>query len=417
MSQGMTRTFALAPAALAAALVLGATAALAGTIRAAADPGVTATSILLGTTTPLSGPNTSASAITVGASAYLRYVNARGGVQGRQIALKVLDDAGNAASTVQLTRQLVDQDKVFAIVNAVGTEQNLAVRDDLNARKVPQLFAASGSTALGADPARYPYTLGFQPTNRAEGWVYGKYVARTQGAARVAVLFQDDDQGKDLLHGLEKGLDRSKAKIVAAQPYSPSALDVQAEVARLRASGATVLAVFGVGRIPGQAYAAASRLGWKPKLVLANMLASPSSVMTWATGIGAQKLVNATVSGVYLKDPNDPKWAKDAGLAQYRRIMQRYAPRADASDVSHVHGMAVAFTLVAALEKAGRNLTREGLMKAVERLNVTGNPFLVPGISVKTGVGDRSPIDQLLLQRWHKGGWKSFGGLWGYRGG
>ena len=416
MSQGMTRTLALAPAALAAALVLGATAALAGTIGAADDPGVTPTSIVLGTTTPLSGPNASASATTVGASAYLRYVNARGGVQGRQIVLKVLDDAGSAASTVQLTRQLVDQDKVFAIVNSVGTDQNLAVRDDLNARKVPQLFAASGA-ALGADAGRYPYTLGFQPTNRAEGWVYGKYLARTQTAARVAVLFQDDDQGKDLLQGLEKGLERSKAKIVAAQPYSPYALDVQAEVARLRASGATVLAVFGVGKIPGQAYAAASRLGWKPKLVLANMLASPSSVMNWATGIGAQKLVDATVSGVYLKDPNDPKWDKDAGLAQYRRIMKRYAPRADASDVSHVHGMAVAFTLVAALEKAGRNLTREGLMKAVRTLNVTGNPFLVPGIAVKTGAGDRSPIDQLLLQRWHKGGWKSFGGLWGYRGG
>ena len=166
---------------------------------------MTSGSILLGATTPLSGPYSSVSSVTIGANAYFKYVNAKGGVQGRQITFKYLDDTYSPPQTVQLTRQLVEQDKVFAIFNAIGTEHNLAVRDYLNANKVPQLFAASGSTTLGTEGGRYPYTMGFQPSYLAEGWVYGKYLARTRPGSRVAVLFQNDDYGKDLLSGLKKG--------------------------------------------------------------------------------------------------------------------------------------------------------------------------------------------------------------------
>jgi branched-chain amino acid transport system substrate-binding protein len=412
----MTGKLALALAAIAATVALGATAALAATGRSTDDPGVTSTSILLGATTPLSGPYSPLSSVTIGASAYFEYVNARGGVFGRQITFKYLDDAYNPAQTVQLTRRLVDQDKVFAIFDPIGTEPALAVRDELNARKVPQLFVASGSTTLGADGARYPYTIGFQPSYQAEGWVYGKYVARTQAGARIAVLFQNDDYGKDLLNGLRKGLQRSKAKIVAAEPYEPTAADVQAQVAKLRSSGANVFAIFAAGKFPVQAYGVANRLGWKPKLVVTNIVASASNLMTLASEGGANKLVDATISGVFLKDPNDPKWAKDSGVALYRQIMKRYAPGANANDAYHVYGMAVAYTLVEALKKAGKKLTRDGLLKAVESLNVTNNPFVVPGISVKTGPGDHFPIEQMLLQHWHKGAWRGFGGVWGYRG-
>jgi branched-chain amino acid transport system substrate-binding protein len=413
----MTRKLALALAAIAASVALGATAALAATGRSTDDPGVTSTSILLGATTPLSGPYSPLSSVTIGANAYFKYVNAKGGVLGRQITFKYLDDAYNPAQTVELTRQLVDQDKVFAIFNSIGTEHALAVRDELNARKVPQLFVASGSTTLGADGARYPYTIGFQPSYLAEGWVYGKYLARTQAGARIAVLFQNDDYGKDLLDGLKKGLRRSKAKVVAAEPYEPTAADVQAQVARLKSSGANVFAIFAAGKFPVQAYAVANRLGWKPKLVVTNIVASASNLMTLASEGGANKLVDLTISGVFLKDPNDPKWAKDSGVALYRQIMKRYAPGANAQDAYHVYGMAVAFTLVEALKKAGKNLTRDGLLKAVQNLSVTNNPFMVPGVSVKTGPGDRFPVEQMLLQHWHKGAWRSFGGVWGYRGG
>lgn len=412
----MTRKLALALAALTTALALGATAALAAAVRANDDPGVTETSILLGATTPLSGPYSSVSAVTIGANAYFKYVNERGGVNGRQITFRYLDDTYNPAQTVQLTRQLVQQDQVFAIFNSIGTEHNLAVRDYLNAAKVPQLFAASGATVLGGESSRYPYTIGFQPSYVAEGWVYGKYLARTRGAARIAVLFQNDDYGKDLINGLKKGLQRSRAKVVAAQSYEPTAADVSAQIAKLKASRANVFAIFAVGKFPIQAYVIANKLGWKPKLVVNNIVASDSNLMTIAGEGGTNKLVDATISGVFLKDPNDPKWRNDSGIALYRQVMSRYAPGANPKVAYHVYGMAVAYTLVEALKKAGKNLTREGLMKAVTSLNVSNNPFMVPGIIVKTGPRDRFPIEQILLQRWQKGSWKSFGGLWGYRG-
>ena len=221
----MSKKIALALLALVLTLALGATAALAGVGRTAADPGVTDREIVIGATTPLSGPFSSVSSVTIGASAYFKYVSANGGVNGRKITFKYLDDQYDPSKTVQLTRQLVEQDKVFAIFNTIGTEHNLAIRDYLNANKVPQLFAASGSTTLGRDAAQYPGAIGFQPSYQAEGWVYGKYLARTRPGARVAVLFQDDDYGKDLLNGLKRGLQRSKVKVIAAEPYATNASD------------------------------------------------------------------------------------------------------------------------------------------------------------------------------------------------
>ncbi|HJU48229.1 MAG TPA: ABC transporter substrate-binding protein [Gaiellaceae bacterium] len=410
----MTRKLATVSSALVLFLVL-AGAALAAATRSADDPGVTSTSVLLGATTPLSGPFSSVSSVTVGAAAYFKYVNASGGVDGRKITFKYLDDAYNPAQTVQLTRQLVEQDKVFAIFNSVGTEHNLQVRDYLNQNEVPQVFAASGSTTLGRDSAQYPYTIGFQPSYQAEGWVYGKYLARTRKSARIAVLFQNDDYGKDLLNGLKRGLQRSSAKVIAAQPYEPTASDVQSQVAKLKATGADTFAVFAVGKFAIQAYVYANRLGWRPKLVINNIVSSASNVMAIASEGGSNKLVDATISGVFLKDPTDPKWSSDAGIKLYRQILKRYAPGANANDPYHVYGMSAAYTLVEALKKAGKNLTRDGLMKAIGSLNVTKDPFMIPGIVIKTGAGDRFPIEQMLLQKWVKGAWKSFGGLWGYR--
>lgn len=411
----MPRKIAFALSTLVLTLATCVTAALAGPTRASADPGVTQTSILLGTTSPLSGVASAYASVARGADAYFKYVNARGGVNGRKIVDTIVDDAYNPALTVQATRQLVEQDKVFAIFNGLGTEQNLAVRDYLNAQKVPQLFVASGASAFGSDAARYPYTIGFQPSYQAEGWVLGKYLARTQGAAKVGVLFQNDDYGKDLLYGLRKGIERSRVRIVAAQPYEVTAPDVQAQVAKLRASGANVFAVFAIPKQAIQAYGSASKLGWKPKLSLTNAVSSASNIMQLASEAGTNKVVEGSVSIVFLKDPTDPKWKKDAAMRLYRSIMKRYAPGADANDVYHVYGMAAAWTAVEAIRKVGKNLTREGLVKVVANMNLSGNPFLLPGIALKTGAGDHFPIEQMLLQRWHKGSWKSFGGIWGYR--
>ena len=275
----MTRRLAFALTALVLTLATGVTAALAGPTRSTADPGVTPTSILLGTTSPLSGAASAYASVARGADAYFKYVNARGGVNGRKILDTIVDDAYNPAQTVQATRQLVEQDKVFAIFNGLGTEQNLAVRDYLNAQKVPQLFAASGATAFGIEAGKYPYTIGLQPSYQAEGWVLGKYLARTQGSAKVAILFQNDDYGKDLLNGLKKGIERSRVRIAAAQPYEVTASDVQSQVAKLRTSGANVFAVFATPKFAIQAYVYANKLGWKPKLSLTNAVSSASNIM------------------------------------------------------------------------------------------------------------------------------------------
>ena len=365
----------LAPMVAAAALVLGAAAAIAAT---AADPGVTSTSVLLGGTSPLTGSASAYASVARGADAYFKYQNGRGGAAGRQITYKYVDDAYNPAQTVQATRQLVEQDKVFAIFNALGTEHNLATRDYLKAQGVPQLFVASGATTFGSDADDYPGTIGFQPSYQAEGVIYGRYLARTRPGAKVAVLFQNDDYGKDLLLGLKRGLARSKVKVIAAQPYEVTSPDVGSQIAKLKSSGADVLALFATPKFAIQGYVYANKLGWKPKLTINNAVSSASNIMTLASEGGQNKVVNGSISIVFLKDPTDPKWAKDATMKLYRTIMKRYASGANANDVYHVYGMAVAWTTIELLKKVGKNLTRAGLVKAASSDEPAEEPVPAP---------------------------------------
>jgi len=395
---------------LAGAIATGATAA------AGADPGITPKTILLGGTSPLSGAASPYASVARGASAYFKYVNARGGVNGRTIVYKYVDDAYNAAQTVQATKQLVEQDKVFAIFNSLGTEQNEAIRPYLNQAKVPRLFVASGATTFGHDFKQYPWTIGFQPSYRAEGWIYGKYLARAKPGAKIAVLFQNDAYGKDLLGGLKQGVARSKVKVVAAEPFEVTAPDVQSQIAKLKQSGADTLALFATPRHAIQGYVFANRLGWRP-LIINNAVSSASNIMTLASEGGTNKAVENSISIVFLKDPTDMKWRNDAAIKLYRSVMSRYAKGANVKDVYHVYGMAVAYETVKVLKAAGKNLTRAGVMAQTRKLNDASNPFLLPGIAIKTSATERFPIEQALLQRWSKGSWTSFGGLWGFRAG
>jgi branched-chain amino acid transport system substrate-binding protein len=413
----MTRKLSLTLLALAVAFALGATAALAATIRTTADPGVTPTTVLLGGTAPLTGSQSAYASIARGAKAYFDYVDSRGGVNGRRIDYMFLDDLSDPNQSAQLTRRLVEKDGVFAVFNTYGTDQNLAVRDYLNQKKVPQLFAATGANALGSDAAQFPYTIGLRPTFTAEGWVLGQYLARTQGAARVGVLYENSEYGQELLAGLRRGAQRSKVKLVSTQGYDVGAADVQAQVARLRISGANVFAVFASPKQAAEALKYANRLGWKPKLTIGSSAASSATVLGPAAEKGANRVVKGMVSVAYLKDPTDPRWDKDPSMRLYRKVLGRYAPGADPNDVYHVYGMAAAWTAVEAIRRAGADLTRDKLVQIVNSLNLQGNPFLLPGIALRTGPGDHVPIDQMLLQRWQKNGWRSFGGLWAYRGG
>jgi branched-chain amino acid transport system substrate-binding protein len=408
---GLVGVFATLAAALAVTNV-----APAASGRASEQPGVTSTTIVLGATAPLSGQSAAYAAMARGAETYFKHVNAKGGVYGRKLVYRLVDDGSSVPQAVVATRQLVEQENVFAVFNSFGTDQGIAVRDYLNQRGVPQLFVASGAAAFGYDYASYPYSSGLRPSFEAEGWVYGKYVARTRPGSRVAVLFQDDDSGRELLGGLKGGLQRAKAKVVAAQPYPPTASEVGALVAKLKASKADTFAIFAPQRITVQAYVTATKLGWKPKLVIANAAAASASVMRTATDAGAGKLVNRTLSIAYLKDPTDPRWRSDAAMKLYFRLMRQLGPSVSANDVNHVYGMAAAWTMVEALKKAGKSPTRRTLLDAVDTMNVTGNPFLLPGIAVHTdGARDHFPIEQMLLQRWQKSSWRSFGGLWVYR--
>jgi branched-chain amino acid transport system substrate-binding protein len=376
-----------------------------------ADPGVSSTAVVIGGTSPLTGPAASYASVARGADAYFDSINAKGGVANRKLDYRIVDDAYNPAQTVQAVRRLVEQDKVFAVFNTLGTESNLAVRDYLNQSKVPQLFVASGATTWGRDAAKYPWTIGFQPSYAAEGFVYGQYVARNLKKAKIAVLFQNDDYGKDLLNALKSGLRRSGSKVVGAEPYEVTSPDVGSQIAKLKASGANVLAIFATPTFAIQAYVFSNRLGWKPKVIL-NGVSGTSNIMVLASEGGKNKAVEGTITNTILKDPTDPRWKKDAGMKQYRALLAKYAKGANPNDVYHVYGMAVAYETVALLKRLGPRPTRAGLMKAARSMSSAKNPFVLPGIVVKTGKGDNFPVQQGQLQRWTKGRWVPVGNLW-----
>jgi len=405
----MRRHPALVVLAVAAVLAL---AALPGALAgSSADPGVTATTILIGGTSPLTGPAAAYASVARGAKAYFDSVNATGGAAKRKIEYKIVDDGYNPAQTVQAVRRLVEQDDVFAVFNTLGTEHNLAIRPYLNQNKVPQLFVASGATTWGRDAAEFPWTIGFQPSYQAEGLVYGQYIAKTKKGAKIAVLFQNDSYGKDLLVGLKAGLGRSSSKVIAAEPYEVTAPDVGSQIAKLKASGANVLAIFATPTFAIQAYVFANRLGWRP-LVINNGVSGTANIMLIASEGGKNKVVEGTITSSILKDPTDPRWKNDPGMRRYRSILAKYANGANVNDIYHVYGMAAAFETVGLFKRLGANATRARLMVLARSVTSAGNPFLLPGISVKTGKGDNFPIQQGQLQRWTKGRWVPFGGLW-----
>jgi branched-chain amino acid transport system substrate-binding protein len=382
---------------------------LATVASGAGAPGVTSTQVLIGGTTPLSGPASQYQSVAKGAAAYFRYVNARGGVNKRKIKYVYMDDGYDPSRTVQDTRELVQQDKVFAIFNSLGTEHNLATRSYLNALKVPQLFVASGATTFGRDYKKYQWTIGYQPNYRAEGTIYGRYVAKTSPKARIGVLYQNDDYGKDLLNGLRNGLGKKARLIVAKQSYDVTDSDVKSQISKLKAKKVNTLMLFSTPTFTIGAFYAARTQGWRPK-VYVNAVSSAANIMGLATAATNKKQTEGTISIVFLKDPTDARWKKDPGMKLYRTIMKRYKG-GNPNDVYAIYGMSAAHTFVAALKKAGKNLTRPGIMKAATHLNIKNDPFLLPGITVRTTGSDHFPLDQSKLERYHAGHWVSFGGL------
>jgi ABC-type branched-subunit amino acid transport system substrate-binding protein len=392
------------------ALLCGLVVVSAASAGGSATPGVTSRQILIGGTTPLTGPASAYAAVAKGADAYFKYVDAHGGVNGRKVKYKYVDDGYDPSQTIQKTRDLVQNDKVFAIYNTLGTETNLGIRSYLNQLKVPQLFVASGASTWGRDYKKYPWTIGYQPSYLAEGQIYGRYIARTRANAKIGVLYQNDDYGKELVSGLERGLGAKKKLIVSKQGYDVTDNDVRSQIARLKSKRANTLMIFATPKFAIQSYSSARQLGWKP-VVFVNAVSSASNVMTIASLSSSKATTEGSISIVFLKDPTDPRWAKDKGIRLYRSILKKYNGGRGIKDVYNVYGMSSAFTLVDALKHAGKNPTRESVMRAATHLNERNNPFLLPGVVVRTSSSDHFPLAQAKLQRYHNGRWVYFGSL------
>jgi ABC-type branched-subunit amino acid transport system substrate-binding protein len=374
----------------------------------AATPGVTPTQITLGATIPITGPAAAYGSVGRGADAYFKYVNSKGGVFGRKIDYKYLDDEFDVAKTITLTRQLVEQDQVFAIFNSVGTEHALAIRSYLNDRKVPQLFIGSGVSKLATEHARYPWSMGYLPSFAGEGAVYGRYIAAHRPKARIAVLYENSDFGKDMLNGLRHGLG-GKGEIVGTQAYEVADADVASQLAKLKSSGADTLMLFATPKFAIFGYVGAFRLGWHPQVYVTSVSISPD-IMKISRVATSRKQVEGSVSIAFVKDPTAKQWAKDRTVRLYKSIMQRFLPSAKSDDVFNYYGMAVAYTMADTLRKAGRNLTRAGVLKAATHLDEV-NPFLLPGVRIQTSPSDYYPMDKVKLARYKSDHWQFFGNL------
>ncbi len=371
-------------------------------------PGVSSTTVTIGSSGPLTGEAAAAAGVLKGADAYFKYVNAKGGVNGRTIDFKYLDDAYVPSQTVQNVRELIQQDNVFALFSVVGTNSNLAIRDYVNSVGVPQVFSAAGATTFGRDYKKYPWTIGYLPPYAEEGALYAKQILATNAKrAKIAVLYQSDDYGKDLLSGFRRGLGaKARSLIVQTVGYDPTSSDVQSQIAQLKSSGANTLMIFAFGKFAIQSFVYVNKLGWKPQIYV-NDVASASSIMALEPAATAE----GTISILWGKDPATPKFKGDAGVALAAKIIKKYVPGGNPSDGFLVAGMAEAFSFVDALKAAGKNLTRKGLMTAVTHMNEANNPFLIPGVTVRTTPTFRFPISAVQLQRWHRGHWVPFGGV------
>jgi branched-chain amino acid transport system substrate-binding protein len=373
----------------------------------AATPGVTPTQIVLGATGPLSGSESAYAPTLTGAQAYFKYVNAHGGVNGRMIVYKVEDDQYNPVQTVSLTQKLVEQEGVFAIFNSIGTEHALAVRDYLNARKVPQLFVGSGAAVIGTQHVKYPWTIGLLPSFIGEGLIYGRLIAKDHPKAKIGVLYENDEYGHELLAGLKRGLGSRANQIVGTQSYALLDTSVVSQVQSLKASGADTFVIFALPQQSAQAFVAASKLGWKPTEYVTSVSIDP--VVMQIVHLSSDNTVGVgATSTAFLHDPTNPTQKNAAGVKLYLQIMKRYLPSEDPKAVAHIYGMMAAYAMVDALKHAGRNLTRAGLLHAAQHLSET-NPFLLPGLKLSTTPQNYFPIGETYLVRYLHGFWNVLG--------
>jgi branched-chain amino acid transport system substrate-binding protein len=368
------------------------------------DPGASDGEIRIGQTMPYSGPASAYGTIGRAQAAYFQMINEQGGINGRKIALISLDDGYSPARTVEQVRRLVEQDQVLMIFQSLGTPSNTAIQKYLNARKVPQLFVATGATRWG-DPASYPWTMGWQPSYHAESFIYARYVLQTRPNARIAVLYQNDDYGKDYLGSLRAGLGGGNARIVKEASYEISDPAVDSQIVTLQASGADTLFIFATPKFAAQAIRKTYDIGWKPLQFVNTVSSSVAAVLQPA---GADKSIGV-ITAQYLKDPTDPQWSREKSFKDWVEWMKKYYPQGDLADIFNAYGYSAAQTLAHVLRQCGDDLTRENVMRHAAGIRNMELAMLLPGIKVNTGPTDFYPIEQMQLARFDGKRWVLFG--------
>ncbi|PJG54980.1 branched-chain amino acid ABC transporter substrate-binding protein [Bradyrhizobium forestalis] len=395
----------LAAASLALALI--AASASTASAQKKYDTGATDTEIKIGNIMPYSGPASAYGVIGKTEEAYFRKINAEGGINGRKINFISYDDGYSPPKTVEQARKLVESDEVLLIFNSLGTPPNTAIQKYMNSKKVPQLFVATGATKWN-DPKDFPWTTGWQPNYQSESIIYAKYILKNNPNAKIAVLYQNDDYGKDYLKGFKDGLGAKAASmIVMEESYEVSEPTIDSHIVKLKATGADVFFNITTPKFAAQAIKKNAEIGWKPLHFLNNVSAQIGSVIKPAGFENAQGII----SSIYLKDPTDPQWKDDPAIKAWNEFLDKYYPDANRADFNVMYAYIVSQGLVQVLKACGDNLTRENIMKQAAGIKDFEPVGLLPGVKVNTSPTDFAPLSQLQLMRLKGESWERFGDI------
>ncbi len=369
------------------------------------DVGASDTEIKIGNTGPYSGPASSYSTIWKCEAAYFKVINAQGGINGRKINFISYDDAYSPPKTVEQVRKLIESDEVLFLFNTAGTPTNTAIHKYMNAKKVPHLFLATGATKWG-DPEHYPWTMGFQPSYQSEGQIYARYILDKHPNAKIGVLFQNDDYGKDYVKGLKDGLgDKAKSMIVMEAPYETTDPTVDSQIVNLKSSGADLFYNVTIAKYAAQAIRKAAEIGWQPVHIL-NNVATSIGIALKPAGLENAKGILSTF---WYKDPTDPTWKDDSGYKEWLAFMEQHYPEGDKTDNINAYAYTEAQALIQVLKQCGDDLTRANVMKQAASLRDLELPMLLPGIKVNTSPTDFYPIKQMQMARFDGERWALFG--------
>jgi len=370
------------------------------------DDGASDTEIRIGNTNPYSGPASAYGQIGKAIEAYFKMINDKGGINGRKINFITYDDGYAPPKTVEMVRKLVEEDKVLFVYQTLGTPPNTAIHKYLNGKKVPQLFVATGASVWGK-PTEFPWTMGWQPDYQTEGVIYAKHILANVKDAKIAVLMQNDDYGRDYFNGFKQGLGKDANKIVQVATYEVADPTVDSQIIALKNSGANAFFNITTPKFAAQAIKKAAEIGWKPAHYLNNVSSSVGAVMKPAGFDAGQGILTAS----YIKDPTDHQWDKDADMVAWNAFMDKYYPGGDKKSTFPAYAYAVTSTVVEVLKRAGDDLTRANIMKQAASLKGFENPLLLPGIKINTSATDFYPIQSVQLARFKGETFELFGSI------